>query len=98
MRKPGKLPADVHEAAYELEYGTDRLQVHIDGVAPGERVLWFDDLLATGGTAAAVAEIVAEAKAELVAFAFAIELEALGGRAALAGFDAPVVSVIRFAS
>ena len=97
-RKPGKLPRATIFADYELEYGLDQLHAHTDAFGPGDRVVICDDLVATGGTATAVAEIVAEAKAELVAFAFAIELEALGGRAALAGFGAPVVSVIRFAS
>jgi adenine phosphoribosyltransferase len=95
-RKPGKLPRATIFADYELEYGLDQLHAHTDAFGPGDRVVICDDLVATGGTATAVAEIVAEAKAELAAFAFAIELEALGGRRALERFGAPVVSVIRF--
>jgi adenine phosphoribosyltransferase len=95
-RKPGRLPRSTIYADYELEYGVDQLHAHTDAFGPGDRVVLCDDLIATGGTAAAVARIVAEAKAELAAFAFAIELEELDGRAALAGFGAPVLSVIRF--
>ena len=97
-RKPGKLPRETSSADYELEYGTDQLHAHTDAFGPGDRVVVCDDLVATGGTAAAVAEIVAASGAELAAFAFAIELEALGGRAALERFGAPVVTVIRFGS
>lgn len=95
-RKPGRLPRATIFADYELEYGVDQLHAHTDAFGPGDRVVICDDLVATGGTAAAVAEIVAEVGAELAAFAFAIELQALGGRGALARFGAPVVSVIRF--
>jgi adenine phosphoribosyltransferase len=95
-RKPGRLPRATRYAAYELEYGTDQLHVHADGLGAGDRVVICDDLIATGGTAAAAAEIVLASGAELAAFAFAIELDALGGRALLARFGAPVVSVIHF--
>jgi adenine phosphoribosyltransferase len=97
-RKPGKLPRETSHADYELEYGVDQLHAHTDAFGPGDRVVVCDDLVATGGTATAVAEIVVESGAELAAFTFAIELEALGGRRALSRFGAPVVSVIRMAS
>jgi adenine phosphoribosyltransferase len=93
-RKPGRLPRATRFADYELEYGADQLHAHRDAFGRGDRVVVCDDLIATGGTAAAVGEIVAGAEAELAAFAFAIELTALGGREALARFGAPVVSVI----
>jgi adenine phosphoribosyltransferase len=94
-RKPGRLPRATRSAEYELEYGADQLHAHRDAFAPGDVVVVCDDLIATGGTAGAVAEIVLDSGAELAAFAFAIELDALGGREALARFGAPILSVIR---
>ena len=82
IRKPGKLPAETIGVEYELEYGKDRIEIHKDAIEPGARVLLIDDLLATGGTAAASAELIQKA-GELAAIAFAIELEDLGGRAKL---------------
>jgi len=82
VRKPGKLPLPTHETAYDLEYGRNVLQVHRDALAPGDRVLVVDDVLATGGTAAAAARLVVAAGAELVGLSVLIELEFLGGRAA----------------
>ncbi|MGI8537505.1 MAG: adenine phosphoribosyltransferase [Mycobacteriales bacterium] len=84
IRKPGKLPGPTHETAYALEYGTNVLQVHRDAFAPGERVLIVDDVLATGGTAAAAARLVQAAGAEVVGFSVLLELAFLGGRGALA--------------
>ncbi len=84
VRKPGKLPGPTRETSYDLEYGADVLQVHLDAFAPGERVLIVDDVLATGGTAAAAGRLVQEAGAELVGFSVLLELTALGGRALLA--------------
>ena len=84
VRKPGKLPGPTHEASYDLEYGRDVLQVHRDAFAPGERVLVVDDVLATGGTAAAAGRLVQQAGAELVGFSVLLELAALGGRTLLA--------------
>lgn len=79
-RKPGKLPWTTTSAEYALEYGTDQLEMHIDAVAPGDRVLIVDDVLATGGTAAAKADLVAASGAEVVGFAFLMELDFLHGR------------------
>jgi len=83
VRKPGKLPGATHETAYALEYGTNVLQVHQDAFAPGDRVLIVDDVLATGGTAAAAARLVQTAGAKVVGFSMLLELGFLGGRAAL---------------
>ena len=74
VRKPGKLPGAVHFAEYELEYGVDRLEMHQDAMTSGSRVLIVDDLIATGGTAAATAQLLQQAGCELVGFAFIIEL------------------------
>ena len=84
-RKPGKLPHEVVRAEYALEYGTDSLELHSDAVAHGARVLVHDDLLATGGTARALCELVEELRGEVVACAFLMELCFLDGRAKLAG-------------
>lgn len=83
VRKPGKLPGATHETAYDLEYGQNVLQVHRDALVPGQRVLVVDDVLATGGTAAAVARLIAACGAELVGFSVLLELGFLNGRAAL---------------
>lgn len=91
VRKPGKLPAAVLEASYALEYGTDRLQIHADAIVPGERVLVIDDLLATGGTAAAARDLASRTGAEVVGALFLIELRALGGRAKLPGLRVEAV-------
>ena len=84
VRKPGKLPSETLTASYELEYGTDRLEIHADAVSDGHRVLLVDDLLATGGTAGAAVDLVRRLRGDVVACAFLIELEALGGRRRLA--------------
>jgi adenine phosphoribosyltransferase len=86
-RKPGKLPAEVSSIEYVLEYGVDALEVHRDAFAGGARVLVHDDLLATGGTAAALARLVDQAGAEVAGCAFVIELAFLGGRHRLEGYD-----------
>jgi adenine phosphoribosyltransferase len=83
-RKPGKLPAETVSAEYTLEYGLDALEVHSDALAHGARVLLHDDLLATGGTAGALCELVSGLGAEIVGAAFLVELSSLGGRARLA--------------
>lgn len=80
VRKKGKLPWERHSASYELEYGTDTVEMHVDAVEAGQRVLIVDDLIATGGTAAAAVQLVRKAGGEVVACAFLIELLALAGR------------------
>lgn len=87
VRKPGKLPATVETVEYALEYGTDRLEIHQDAIQPGQKVLIVDDVLATGGTAAAVSSLVKRLGGELVGLAFVIELDFLQGRQKL-GEDA----------
>lgn len=84
VRKPGKLPGPTHQASYQLEYGVDVLEVHRDAFTPGDRVLVVDDVLATGGTAAAAGRLVLDAGAELVGFSVLLELAALHGRPLLA--------------
>jgi adenine phosphoribosyltransferase len=80
VRKPGKLPYQTHSASYELEYGADKLEIHIDGIAPNARVVIADDLIATGGTAAATAALVTKLGGTVVECAFVIELSFLNGR------------------
>mgnify|MGYP001800079828 CR=1 FL=1 len=80
VRKPGKLPGHIHAVDYALEYGTDRLEIHADAIANGKRVLLVDDLLATGGTLAACAELLARCNADVVGITVLIELAALKGR------------------
>jgi adenine phosphoribosyltransferase len=92
-RRQGKLPASTEGAAYELEYGAAELHVHSDAIGPGARVLVHDDLIATGGTAAALGEIAGRLGAEVVAYAFLVELTALAGRDRL---PAPTHSLITF--
>ena len=94
IRKPGKLPFDTHSFHYELEYGTDTLEMHVDGVRPGQRVLIVDDLLATGGTVGACCKLLENTGVTVVGCAFAIELLALGGRQAVAPF--PVFSLMQY--
>ena len=94
VRKPGKLPGAVYFAEYELEYGSDRLEMHQDAIAPGSRVLIVDDLIATGGTAAATVKLLEQSGCELVGFAFVIELLALGGRQKLP--DVPIVTLVEY--
>jgi adenine phosphoribosyltransferase len=86
-RKPGKLPHETVSAEYVLEYGVDALEMHADALADGARVLLHDDLLATGGTARALAELVEGAGAHIVGCGFLVELSFLGGREKLAGYD-----------
>jgi len=87
VRKVGKLPHETFEQAYELEYGSATLEIHRDALAPGERVLVVDDVLATGGTAAAAVELVRRTGADVVGASFLIELEFLHGRRQLPGVD-----------
>lgn len=94
VRKPGKLPAATDRVSYELEYGTDALEMHRDSLARGARVVVIDDLIATGGTAWAATELVRKQGADPVACAFVIELSFLPGRQKLGSM--PVFSILRF--
>jgi adenine phosphoribosyltransferase len=94
VRKPGKLPAAVYSIEYALEYGTDSLEVHQDALHPGSRVLIVDDLIATGGTAAATANLVKKIGCELVGFGFIIELQDLHGRKHLP--QVPIVTLVEY--
>ncbi len=94
VRKPKKLPAKTASVTYKLEYGTDSLEVHQDAIRPGQRVLICDDLLATGGTAAATVELVRKLGGEVAGAGFAVELSFLNGRAKLPGLD--VFSLIQY--
>jgi adenine phosphoribosyltransferase len=94
IRKLGKLPAAKIHLEYALEYGTAALEMHVDAVSPGERVLLIDDLLATGGTARAAAHLVATQGGDIAAVAFLIELEFLSGRNVLDAYD--VYSVLKY--
>ena len=85
LRKPGKLPHEVSSVSYDLEYGAAALEMHIDAIEPGDRLLLVDDLIATGGTAKASCELIEQAGGEVVGCAFVVELDELGGRDELAG-------------
>ena len=87
VRKPKKLPSLVRSIEYDLEYGTDSLEIHADAIEPGQRVLIIDDVLATGGTAAAVAKLVEQCGGTVAGLGFVIELGFLNGRKRLAGYD-----------
>lgn len=93
VRKPGKLPSRIEQEEYELEYGTDLLEIHHDGVHPGERVLVVDDVIATGGTAAATAKLVERLGGEVAGFSFLIELAFLGGGSRIDGYRTHAVIV-----
>ena len=94
VRKPGKLPADTVKVEYDLEYGSDILEIHKDAIKPGLRVAIVDDLLATGGTIAAVTKLVEQVGGEVVGLSFAIELEELKGRGKLKDYD--VMSLLKY--
>lgn len=94
VRKPGKLPFKTRRHSYELEYGTDVLEMHVDAVEPGSRCLMVDDLLATGGTTSACIKLAKESGAEIVGCAFVIELSFLKGRDRLTPYD--VYSLIQY--
>jgi len=95
IRKPGKLPAKVEQVTYELEYGTDTVEIHQDAIEPGKRVLLIDDLLATGGTAAAACELIKKIGGVPVGIAFAVELDFLNGREKLPA-DIRTVSMVHY--
>ena len=94
VRKAGKLPWAVVREEYDLEYGSDKLEIHRDAVHPGERILIIDDVLATGGTAAATAKLVETLGGEIAGLSFLIELDALKGRSKLG--ERPITSLMRF--
>ncbi|MBD1821444.1 adenine phosphoribosyltransferase [Cyanobacteria bacterium FACHB-DQ100] len=94
VRKPGKLPAAVHAIEYDLEYGTDCLEMHQDAVHPGSRILMVDDLIATGGTAGATAKLIQQIGCELVGCAFVIELKDLKGRDRLP--QVPIITLVEY--
>ena len=94
IRKPNKLPAETEIVTYDLEYGTDTLEIHKDAVQPGDRVIIADDLLATGGTAQAAVKLVEKAGGVVSGLTFVVELEFLSGRKKLEGYD--VFSLIQY--
>ena len=96
LRKKGKLPHRTVMASYQLEYGVDELHMHEDAVAPGERVLLVDDLIATGGTAEAGVKLLRGAGAKIVAACFIVDLPELGGAEKLRGLDVPVSTLVAF--
>lgn len=95
VRKANKLPAETAKVSYDLEYGQDSLELHLDAIQPGQKVLLIDDLLATGGTMAATVQLVEKLGGEVVGIAFAIELDFLKGRGKLAGHE--VFSLLHYA-
>ncbi|HQU16772.1 MAG: adenine phosphoribosyltransferase [Chromatiales bacterium 21-64-14] len=94
LRKPGKLPYDVHSISYDLEYGSESLEVHVDALGRDDRVLVVDDVLATGGTAAASCALIEKLGAKIAACAFVVELDFLSGRGKLPGY--PVHSLLHY--
>lgn len=96
VRKPGKLPAEKEKATYQLEYGTDTLEIHKDAITPGDNVLIHDDLLATGGTMEAVCKMIEKLGGNVVQISFIIELTFLKGREKLKGYD--VRSIVEYDS
>jgi len=94
IRKPGKLPFKTYRETYELEYGTDAMEIHVDAIEAGQRVLMVDDLLATGGTMEAAAKLIKKIGADIYELAFMVELSFLNGRQRLKEFD--VFSLINF--
>lgn len=95
IRKPGKLPAEIAQVTYDLEYGTDSVEIHLDAIEPGKKVLIVDDLLATGGTVGAACKLVEKIGGVPVGFAFVIELGFLNGKEKLPQ-GVPVVSMIEY--
>ena len=96
IRKKGKLPHAKVSIAYALEYGTDEMEIHVDAVAPGEKVILVDDLIATGGTASAAVQLLQRLGANVVAACFVIDLPALGGRAKIEKLGVPVRTLVAF--
>ncbi len=96
IRKKGKLPHETVRVAYSLEYGLDEMEMHKDGVRPGEKVILVDDLIATGGTAEAAVKLLRQIGADIIAACFVIDLPDLGGRKKLEALDVPVRALIAF--
>ncbi len=96
VRKKGKLPWQTISVEYELEYGTDEIEIHIDSIEPGDKILLIDDLIATGGTAAAAAQLVRDAGGYVGGASFIVDLPDLGGRARLEAMDVPVRALMSF--
>lgn len=96
IRKKGKLPGNTHEVSYDLEYGSATIEAHEDALHDGDRVLIHDDLLATGGTAAAAAQLCRNKGARVEGFLFLVELAFLGGRAKLEGLGGPALSLLTY--
>jgi adenine phosphoribosyltransferase len=96
VRKKGKLPAEVLAEEYELEYGTDTVEIHKDAVKPGDEVLLVDDLIATGGTALAAIKLIEKAGGKVTACSFVIDLPDLGGARKIEALGIPVVSLVDF--
>ncbi|MFM7786738.1 MAG: adenine phosphoribosyltransferase [Microcystis panniformis] len=96
VRKPGKLPAAVHSIEYDLEYGSATIEMHVNSLNPDWNVLVHDDLLATGGTASAAAELIKMQNARVAGFSFVVELEFLNGSQMLAKHETPIHSLIKY--
>ena len=96
VRKKGKLPGEKASIAYSLEYGVDEMEIHRDAVQPGDKVLLVDDLIATGGTAAAAVRLLKELGADVIAACFVIDLPDLGGRARIEALGVPVRTLVAF--
>ena len=96
IRKPGKLPAETIDQDYKLEYGTDRIEVHVDAIEKGEKVLIVDDLIATGGTAEAAVRLVQKMKGDIVECCFIIDLPDIGGRDRLENMGQKVFTLCEF--
>ena len=96
IRKPGKLPSKTIDQDYELEYGTDRIEVHVDAINKGDKVLIVDDLIATGGTAEATVKLVKKLRGEIIECCFVIDLPDIGGRARLENMGQKVFALCEF--
>ena len=96
IRKPGKLPSETINQDYKLEYGTDRIEVHVDAIEKGEKVLIVDDLIATGGTAEAAVKLMHKMNAEVIECCFVIDLPDIGGRARLENMGEKVFTLCEF--
>ena len=96
IRKKGKLPGKTHSVEYDLEYGTDHMEIHTNSVSPGDKILLVDDLIATGGSACAAVELIRRSGGEVAGASFIVDLPDLGGRKKIEALDIPVRSLIEF--